>query len=198
VAHSHSLTKRTLEHLAGGIAERFGPHTTAILAAGAAVELGESFEVWFLGRSAISRTTAPLQTIARRTGYWHHQIRHNGKAVQYARSAPHGPGEEDWDIHAVLSSDLAGKIDDAITWIDAHVTEGDPLVRLLIVPAYFVTAFWLQDGASDRIVVVDMPAEFTMLERERIYTGQEFLDALAQERHAQGIPRRSSSAAPLP
>jgi hypothetical protein len=42
----------------------------------------------------------------------------------------------------IAKSPIAEKIDEAVEWIDQNA-KGDPLVRLLMIPSYFLTAFWL-------------------------------------------------------
>lgn len=190
VAHSHSLPEVTRVRLAGQISRRLSRVGAAVLKASGTLELGESFDVWFLGQSAITNSSARLATVARRTGYWHHQIRHNGKGTEYARSEVHGPGAEDWKIHAIYSSDLAGKIDETIGWIDLNYKDNDdPLAHILIIPAYFVTAFWLEGTERDEIVMIEGPVSLKILKTEHLYSSQDFLALLTQERRVQGVPR---------
>jgi hypothetical protein len=195
MAHSHKLSAVTLSHIGGRITLRLSRKAKELAAEGGSVELAETFEVWFLGRTAVTKPDAPLSSLAHRTGYWHHQIRHKGEGAEYARSSPHGPGETDWEVHAVVSSELARKIDDAIAWIDGNVRDDDPLVRLLIAPAYLLTALWLESDKRDQIVIVNRPESFQHLMTARLYSARDFLESLSQERPAQGMPRRSQQSA---
>jgi hypothetical protein len=189
MSHFHKFPKTTLRYLAGQVGEKLGAESAAALAKGVKVEIAETFEVWFLGRTAIKQPYARLSALAHRTGYWHHQIKHNGKAKEYVLSRTFGPGVRDWEIRAVMSSSvLPEEIDKAIRWIDKQEVKGDPLACLLSIPAYHMTAFWLRGEKADKIVIVDQPDAFEHLKKKRLYGEQEFLTLLAQEQHAQGIP----------
>jgi hypothetical protein len=150
------------------------------------MELTESFSVWSLGADAVAKVHADLAQLAHNTGRWHHQIKIDGKADSFARSMPLGPDAADWSVREVFASDVARKIDEGIEWIDRNVP-GDPLVRLLVVPAYHLHAFWLTEGGVSQVLVVDMPPGFSKLQPGKLYTSKEFLEALAQEQHVIGI-----------
>ncbi|MDR3469923.1 MAG: hypothetical protein P4M07_28675 [Xanthobacteraceae bacterium] len=172
------------------MAKRLSETAAGVLAQGGTVEIAESFEVWFLGRSSTMRIGASLAQLAHRTGYWYHQLRLNGKAQEYALSQPHGPGVRDWEVHAVMASPLPARVDAAISWIDRQDISGDPLVRMLSVPAYHITAFWLVGGKEDRIVPIERSEWLEQLKTEAIYGEREFIRMLAPERSARATPRR--------
>jgi len=188
VSHFHKFPITTLRYLASQVGDKLGPKSTTALTNGVHVELAETFDVWFLGRTAIKQQYARLSELAHRTGYWHHQVKYDGKAKEYALSRTFGPGVRDWEIRAVMSSALAGEIDKAIHWIDKQDVTGDPLVCLLSIPAYHMTAFWFRAKKKDEIVVVDQPKSLKHLKKDHLYKEQEFLTLLAHEKHAQGIP----------
>jgi hypothetical protein len=188
MSHAHKFPKSTLQYLASCIGDKLSAKSAEALAHKVKIELAETFQIWFLERTAILRPNARLSELAQRTDYWHHQVRHNRKAKEYALSRTFGPGVRDWEIRAVMSSVLAGEIDKAIHWIDKQEVKGDPLACLLSIPAYHMTAFWLRGNKEDKIVIVDQPASFKHLKKKRLYGEHEFLTLLAQERHAQGIP----------
>ena len=154
--------------------------------------MAETFELWFLGRTATLRVNATLSQLAHRTGYWYHQINHNGHPQEYAISKAHGPGTRDWEVHAVMSSDLPEEVGKAIRWLDAREIAGDPLVRMLIAPAYHLTAFWLEAADRNNVLVIACPAWFSRLQKEQLYDEREFLSLLAQEQPAQATPRRAT------
>lgn len=162
-------------------------------------ELAESFEVWILGPGPVSRGAVSIQSAAQQTKYWHHQIRRNGKATEYARSIPDSENA-DWEIRAVLASDLASKIERGIELIDAEPSLEKSEVKLLIVPAHGITALWMvMDDKTERLLVVDAPQAYQRVSANRIYDTIEFLKALGQETPAQGIPARlQRNSPPLP
>jgi len=92
----------------------------------------------------------------------------------------------DWSVKAVSASDLSSRIHAAIEWIDANVA-GDPVVRVLSVPAYQITALTLYAG--DAIVgVVGLPAQGdSSFDRQRVYSMAEFIDRLRQLPRAEGL-----------
>jgi len=93
---------------------------------------------------------------------------------------------EDWSVKAVSASDLSTRIQAAIEWIDANVA-GDPVIRVLSVPAYQITALTLYAG--DAIVgVVALPAQGdSSFDRLRVYSMAEFIDRLRQLPRAEGL-----------
>jgi hypothetical protein len=107
------------------------------------VDLGESFEVWTLPAEALDEfeNDLDLPQIARSTGYWHHQIRSDKKALSFARSKPLGSDPESWSLRELFVSPLAEKVERAIDWIEEMAPE-DVEVRYLSVPQFQVEAFW--------------------------------------------------------
>ncbi|HEY1377034.1 MAG TPA: hypothetical protein VGF55_09575 [Gemmataceae bacterium] len=171
------LPDATLDAIAGKIGERLSaPMTSSALGSPPAATLNETMEVWMLGADALLQPTDDLLQLAKPTGRWHHQIKSGGQVVGYARSMPLGPAPGDWSVREVSKSGASKAIDDAIKWIDANVHD-DSQVRMLSVPAYHVTAFWLVENAGDRIVVAVAPFA-KLIQTNHIYTAKEFLDAL--------------------
>jgi hypothetical protein len=183
MAHADPFPEEVLNSIAAQIGLRL------ILPSGAErAELRETFSVWLLGLESTANWNQPIARLAVHTGQWHHQISTDGRANAFARSAPFGPTAADWSISQVATdSAIAAKIDRAIEWVDKKVSE-DALVRLLIVPSYYLHAFWLQTPEHGQIVVIDRPDSYTRLNLETLYIESEFLELLAKERHAEGIP----------
>jgi hypothetical protein len=151
-----------------------------------AAELTETFSVWSLNPTAILTPDADFQKLVTQTGRWHHQIKIDGKAVAFARSMPVGTDASSWDVLQLFRSDIPGKIDQAVDWVDSNV-KGDPIVRLLIAPSYYLHAFWLADGNNNQVFVIDMPPNFAHVQVGTLYSGKEFLHKLAQEQPASGF-----------
>jgi hypothetical protein len=151
--------------------------------------LKETFPVWTLEAADILAPTNDLGRLAKNTAHWHHQISTVVGPVAYARSMPLGAAPESWSIRQVSTSELASKIDDTIGWIDANIP--DPLTaRLLSVPAYHVYAFWLVDAtvpANQKVVVITAPPQSQALTENKVYTSQEFLEALRATPHIKGL-----------
>lgn len=185
MAHTDALPNDVLDAVAAHIgAEAGGSFGAGVLQK--KMELMESFAVWSLGADAVTKSGVDLSQLAQQTGRWHHQINIDGKAEAFARSMSLGPDAASWSVREMFESEIAKKIDDAIEWVDQNV-EGDPLVRLLVIPAYHVHAFWLKEGDASQVLVVDMPQGFTQLQSGTLYSSAEFLEALAKEQHIVGI-----------
>lgn len=91
----------------------------------------------------------------------------------------------DFSLRQLYISDLALGVADAIQWIDQFEKDNqeyashDPVVRLLYVQAYYVTAFWLvkEDEGESNVLVIDAPASLKGLQYDRLLSSREFLEA---------------------
>jgi hypothetical protein len=189
MAHAPPIPEDALAYLAQQLAQRPSARATQTFAARQSVGIAESFPVFALGLDATKDPSRPLRDIATPTGMWHHQLRHGPLAHEFARSVVNGPKATDWKISEVVSSDSSAKIDDAISWIDKNVP-GDPVARLLVAPAYYLTAFWLEYPNESQVVVADRPEQYSMLELHHLYTAKEFLQRLSEAPHARGVPEQ--------
>jgi hypothetical protein len=183
MAHADMFPNEVLD----SIVEQIGSRLSLPPGAGPS-EVRETFSIWMLGLDATTKPDEPIGKLAKPTGRWHHQISVGGRSSAFARSMPLGPAPTDWSVTQTSThSDIAEAIDKTIDWIDKNVKR-DPLTRLLIVPAYFIHAFWLDYGETSSILIAHMPEQYTKLRYETLYTPKEFLELLAQEPHASGVP----------
>ena len=189
-----SITNTLTSDILNSVASKIGPVFRPLLgppAFGAPPpQLRESFPVWMLRGADTIQPTDDLTALAVQTGRWHHQIHPpSGVPNAYARSLPLGPDPSSWSVREAVISELAGQIDDAITWVNDNIsaTLGAPL---LSVPAYHVTCLWLVDdsnSANQRVVVCSAPASNSNLVTHKAYTSAEFLAALRASNHIVGI-----------
>jgi Papain-like cysteine protease AvrRpt2 len=167
------------------------------LAPDAAIELGQSLSISMLGVNKIKGPNYPdLHELVEDTGRWHHQVKSGGKGVAVlARSAASGEIGGSHSIRECFPSRIPESIDKAIDWVNQHLKQ-NLVVRLLSVPAYQVDALWLYDESKheSQVLIIDAPKEFTNLERSRLLTSQEFLEALGKNQAIIGI----SSREPIP
>lgn len=99
---------------------------------------------------------------------------------------------EDWSVSAVSSSDLSTRIQAALDWIQ-HDVGNNPMVRVLTVPSYQVTALSLRHG-DQLIGVVPLPYKGeTTFEPRHVYSLDEFIEKLRSLPKAEGL----SGIAPL-
>ncbi len=180
------------------IASEIGSRLPSLRAPGAAamaqapqISIGESFPVYMLGVDALRGGNRNLPEIARQTGVWQHQIRYGAQAQDIARSTapPPGaaPGAAGWQVQEVVHSPAAPRIDEAIAWIDAHVSQ-DAVASILLVPAFYLTAFWLHEPDRDQVVIADMPPRLGDLQPLQLYAADEFLGKLAALQPISGVP----------
>lgn len=187
MAHADPFRPDVLDALTPQIGDRLGSAAAPFIRGGAKPTLGETFAVWMLGLDATAKRGVDIRRLATPIGRWHHQIRFGNQTPMYARSMPLGPNPNDWTIMQVTTSPLAKTIDEAINWIDQNAPD-DPLVRLLIVPAYYLHAFWLERAGQSHILILDMPDQYTRLKYHTLYDSKDFIHILSQEPHATGIP----------
>jgi hypothetical protein len=175
MAHFKTLPDQALDAIAAQLGQLYKVPDS--LGAGPSdVTLHETVEVWLLQADETLKPTNDLRLMARRSGYWHHQVKDKGKAVGYATSAPIGPDSKDWSVRQFFMSDIAEKIDDTIAWLDGNL-RGQPEVRLLQVPAYHIIAAWAVEGDEQSVVIVVSP-DGSALKSKHLYSTKEFLDAI--------------------
>ena len=189
MAHASILPDEVLKVIARQVGERFSSGDRGASPTGPQLSVAESFPVWMLGLDATTRADQDFKSLAVNTGDWHHQLHNASGKHSMCRSTANGPNPEDWQLISLSpASDLAVKIDATIEWIDSNVS-GDPLVRIIKIPAYLLLAFWLTTSSSDEIVIIDMPKRITKLAYHKVYPAKQFLELLSQERHVQGVPQ---------
>ena len=153
---------------------------------GVNIELAESFPVYVIDKDPRELNGLSLRAVVRHTGQWHHQIKHAGDANEFARSSqasasgstPAAPdAAAGWQINAIFTSDIAKHLDETIDWIDRNHTQvaADGAVNLLIVPAIFMHAFWIESAPIEYVVIADVPSEYATLQRERFYAADELM-----------------------
>jgi hypothetical protein len=165
---------------------------------GGTVELGDYFEIWMIEPDYEESSANSLTDLAFPIGLWHHQVRIDSQAIAYAISGPErlvGSEYLNPDHHIVrelILSDLALKIDTATKAIlstSKFYTHTYYETRLLILPNYFLSAFWLVDtrqtATSGQLYIIDYLPEVLHLKRSRgsveLLRESEFLTALLRE-----------------
>jgi hypothetical protein len=159
---------------------------------GTAIELGATFSTWVLGANSI-KGREDFGKLATPTGRLQHQVKIGGKNVGYACSY-----RQSNSVSEFFRSEKIDKAIERVKNIECVKTKLEqklPL-QLLEVPAYQVDALWLFDESKreNQVLVIDAPEEFTRLERDRLLTSQEFLEALDKERVVTGIFEKIPSA----
>ena len=183
MAHSEQIPDNQLRNIARQIADR-APRRALFLADSAApVRLGESFPMWMLPAEAVA-ATRDIAEAAVQTDSWHHQVRAAQGAVTFARSTV---SDGSWLVGEVARSGLEADIETTIRWIDENIPQ-DLEARLLMAPAYYLTALWLHGDNEDHVVVAQAPAALATIQRNIDYPAAEFLARLADQRPSAGVP----------
>jgi hypothetical protein len=144
-------------------------------------ELAESLAVCLITAAEVNEPPADLSVLARPSGMWHHQLRTSTGTTHFARSTQHGFRGPELQVELCTASAIPSKLDDAIAWIDEQVPDDDVVVRLLVIPAYFVHALLVIRGKKFSAVLVDQPATFQRLQYRKLYTLRDFLKRLSKE-----------------
>ncbi len=201
MARAPELPAAALASIAQQIAVRLpslgapAPPGTAGLSMAARIapaQVGESFPVYMIGLDALRGDSTDLGRAARQTGLWQHQIRYGAQAQDIARSKAPPPGAAQgagWEVQEVVRSPAAPRIDATIAWIDNNRNvPADAEARLLMVPAFYLTAFWLHSPQGDSVVIADMPPHLGELRPLQLYTAADFLKMLAAVPPVSGVP----------
>lgn len=145
------------------------------------IEMRQSFPVWALNIKELLKQPEPtnIAFLVSFTGYWHHQIWFDEIPGAHARSRSISLDVQ--QVTSVSISPLAAKIDAAMLWADRSVRENN-LVRLLSLPSYLVSAFWLVE--SEQVYIIEALPSFTKLqlaESKRMRYADDFLRLLRGE-----------------
>lgn len=186
MAHIQKLPDRALHAIAEQVGRLYPSLDSSVAQCQPPAALMETFPVWTLSTDAIDTGKNNLLELAEDTHRWHSQILINNKPEGVARSTAVGEDASNWAVKQILKGDLAKTVDEAIHWVDAEV-ESDPLVRILEVPAFFITVLWLIDEEESSVVIAKCPSSLQRLNRLGQYSSQNFLEILRRESPAIGI-----------
>ena len=186
MAHVQELPDGALDTIAKQVGRLYPSLDNNVTRLQPSAELTETFPVWFLSTDGISTGSDNLLEIAQNTGRWHSQIWIDGKPKGVAHFVAVDEDASDWTVTQVLKGDLAKTVDDAIRWVDAEVNT-DALVRILEIPAFFITALWLIDGQESSVVIARYSENLQSLSRLVQYSSEDFLEVLRREPYAIGI-----------
>ena len=186
MAHVQKLADDAVDAIAKQVGRLYPSLDNNVTQRQPSAELTETFPVWFLSIDAINTGNNNLLELAQDTLRWHSQISIDGKPEGVVRAMASGDDASDWTVRQILTGNFAKTIDDAIQWVDTEV-ETDPLVRILEIPALFITALWLIDGQESSVVIAKRSENLQSLSPLVQYSSQDFLGALRREPHVIGI-----------
>lgn len=141
------------------------------------VKLGASFQVWELSADYDLKPLKPFAKLVTNTGEWHHLIYLDDEAIGFAISGVNEPPKGRLTIQEVYKSEIAAKIDAAMTMVDN--LQKDSLTHLLVLQNYLLYAFWLVD--IKEVFVISQPEEFKYINSHQLVSEDKFLSDLRQE-----------------
>jgi hypothetical protein len=188
LAHTVPLAEATLHKLVAEI----GRHPGFASRGGSKRRLAEHFEIWTLTTLDLPLAPVRLEAIARRTDYWHHQIRCGRSAYEFARSKRQSGDVVDYRVHAVFASPIAQKLARVISWIDRRNDTDTHEARFLTLPSHATHAIWLRSESEDRIVVIDKPVPRRGPSYRRYYDAGAFVRALKAGPTAPALIKRGA------
>jgi len=180
MAHSDRLNRVALDAIADQVGILYPDLVDNQTYRQKSAELTETFAVWFIGQQDITTDGKDIVDLAQNTGRWHSQVLIDGIPELVARSAPPFAGSYDFQVKQLIEGELAEEIAEAINWIDEYVT-GNPLVRILEIPAFHLTAFWLIGQGENHVLIARIPSAYKSLTRRQLYSSKDFLRLLQHE-----------------
>jgi hypothetical protein len=187
VAKPDPLSKTALRSVADQVGQFLASASATPAAAMAPLrkpQLAESFAICAVGADQVANPPDDLAALVQPSGMWHHQIRSSDGSTHMARSKQAGFGSDEMELQQVFESAIAAKIDRAIAWVDRHVPDDGIIVRLLVIPAYYLHALVLIRKNKYSAVLADQPDGYRQLKYEKEYPLSEFLRRLSKERMA--------------
>jgi hypothetical protein len=138
------------------------------------IEAGEVFSYYMLGFNDI-RAQKTIHESAVNTGHFIHLLYADGRPYFHAVSGP--DKEKEWDVHAVMSSDLSYRLDEAIGWADQNLPQ-DIEVAVLHVPALYLNFLWLLDPVNPVFYALTWQSSDAVFTEQRRFTEHELRKVL--------------------
>ncbi|MFZ0063232.1 MAG: hypothetical protein WAL47_14470 [Pyrinomonadaceae bacterium] len=166
----------------------------------APLTLGETLSVWKLKDSAFaaiaqSYIEGDISNWVEKTRYLHHQIKWNSEPQGLARSSV--TDSDSIALRQISASPLSSQLHKLFAMIESAPPEGfdDPVVRLLEIPPYHVSALWLFEETRNesRLIMVASPKRLKLAKPGAVLTSTEFFEALASISPIVGVDLKSAS-----
>jgi len=201
MAFSSPLPSEIVEVIAKQVSERLAvPSRTPLFNLDAfestSINIGESFLIWnFIPDSVpeIESGNRDIDALARPSGIWQHQIRVGTKTVGFALSQPLGATPSSWSLREMFSSDLAGRIADAIDLIDDQVPD-DVEARLLKIAYQQIEAFWFVSPSNsdwhNKIMIVNSATRIPEFTFSKVLPSETFIELQVGKARGMGLINR--------
>jgi hypothetical protein len=178
---SDSSIRQLAVQIAGSVKWTFGTLSPS------SVELGETFELWYLD-GIVNEADTQFAERVRFDHRFHHQVIADGVPAGFVVSRQ---AVQTGQLSAlrVVPTTVAADIDRAIDRVEAAAAPNDT-VCLLIAPAYQVTALWIKNDSHPLLYVVSAPPFFRELQRSTFLSPAEFIAQLAREQAGLDLDNR--------
>jgi hypothetical protein len=160
------------------------------------INIGENFLIWnFIPDSVpeIDSGNRDIDSLARPSGIWQHQIRVGTKTVGFALSQPLGATPDSWSLREIFSSELAGRIADAIEIIDDQVPD-DVEARLLKIAYQQIDAFWFVSPSNsdwhNKIMIVNSATRIPEFTFSKVLPSETFIELQVGKQTGMGLIQR--------
>jgi hypothetical protein len=181
-ASRSAVAAKLASFITSGTANRSGVRASAAAVAASSPSLHESLAVCPLTVEQVQHPPDDLRSLVTPTGSWMHLVRTAGKPTHFARSHTGGFRAEDQAVEFAGESPIAGKLSDAVEWVDENIPDDSAVVRVLIIPAYLTHALAIVRPKKITAVLVDRPESYSGLKYEKEYSFAQFLKLLAKEK----------------
>lgn len=138
------------------------------------IESGEVFCYYMLGFEDI-RAQNPIHKSARDIGHFIHLLYVDGKPYYHAVSGP--DKDKEWEVHAVVNSELSYRLNDAIDWADQNLPQEAEIV-VLNIPALYLQFLWLKDPENPIFYALSWQNEDAIFLEQRRFTEPELRKVL--------------------
>ena len=161
-----------------------------------AIRIGESFHIWKFVPDSIPEIESgnrDINALARLSGIWQSQIRVGTKTVGFALSQPLGPTPDSWSLREMFSSDLTGRIADAIDLIDDQVPD-DVEARFLKIAYQQIEAFWFVSPSNsdwhNKIMIVNSATRIPEFTFSKVLPSETFIELQVGKARGMGLINR--------
>lgn len=161
--------------------------------------LGETLTVWKLKDTAFaeianSSIKGDVNNWVESTRFLYHQIKWNSEPQGFARSSV--TGSDSIALRQISASPLSARLHYLFEMIERTPPEGfdDPVVRLLEIPPYHMSALWLFEESrhESRLIIITAPSRLKLPNPDAVLTSAEFFDALISIRPIVGVDLKSA------
>jgi hypothetical protein len=176
------------KHIATQVASFSTPLARAARTSNTSIYLAEGFEVWEIDLNKLRQHGKRVAELASFTWSWQHLLRYENTSQEIV-SSKRSKTSKKMSVRSVGASILAGKLKEAIEWVEEN-DHSEDIVRILVVPFLGLHALWLLGKDSDRIVLFDAMKKVGKLNQMTFYSETDFLSTLSDQKKTMSKVKR--------